>query len=57
MVQDHHQVRESEQMHQIKHEIHSEYEDVEQEPPAESMAEDLTIGSDHDHTEPSVMDA
>lgn len=53
----HHQGRESEQLHQvIKHEIHSEYDEVEQEPPGESMAEDLTVGSDH--TEPGgVLDA
>ncbi|KAJ3639476.1 hypothetical protein Zmor_002835 [Zophobas morio] len=54
--QDHHVTRETEQMHHvIKREIHSEYDDVDQEQQPENMAEDLTMGSEH--TDSNILDA
>lgn len=55
--QEHHVTREQDQMHHIiKREIHSEYDDIEQEhSQRENMAEDLTIGSEHNDT--NVLDA
>lgn len=56
LMQDHHGPRDPDQIHHvIKREMHSEYDDLEHDPPTESMAEDLTVGSDH--TDPNVMDA
>ncbi|XP_015836132.1 forkhead box protein P1 isoform X5 [Tribolium castaneum] len=57
MNQEHHVTREQEQMHHIiKREIHSEYDEIEPEhPQRDTMAEDLTIASEHNDT--SVLDA
>ncbi|XP_044257030.1 forkhead box protein P1-like isoform X5 [Tribolium madens] len=57
MNQEHHVTREQEQMHHIiKREIHSEYDEIEQEhSQRDTMAEDLTIGSEHNDT--NVLDA
>lgn len=56
MNQDHHQLRDSEQMHHIiKREMQSEYDEIDQEQTTENMAEDLTITSDH--TDSNILDA
>lgn len=56
--QDHHIVREPEPMHHmIKREMHNDaYDDIDQDPQSDNMAEDLTISSDHpDQT--NILDA
>ncbi|RZC42055.1 hypothetical protein BDFB_007176, partial [Asbolus verrucosus] len=54
--QEHHVAREPEQMHHvIKREMHSEYDDMDQEQHTENMAEDLTIASEH--TDSNILDA
>lgn len=53
---DHHMNREPEPMHHvIKREMMTEYEDIEHDQHTESVAEDLTIASDH--TESNILDA
>lgn len=54
MGSEHSVPRDNEQVHHvIKRELHSEYEDMEQEPQNDSMAEDLTVTPD----QTNILDA
>lgn len=56
MNQEHHIAREPEQMHHvIKRELHTDYEDIDQDQHTDNIAEDLTITSDHN--ESNILDA
>ncbi|XP_031335586.1 forkhead box protein P1 isoform X3 [Photinus pyralis] len=51
LTAEHHSIRESEHPvhHVIKREVHVDYEDIDQDPQVDGMAEDLTITSPQDH--------